>query len=369
MTGEITLRGKVLPIGGVKEKVLAAHRAGIKTIIMPKDNEKDLADIPKNVLDALNMYLVGHMDEVLKIAMAGPMPAAISPEVAVAGSRSRDGRHHHSLTQVGLGSKWARASRYCLAPVLLAQSAHSCPLYMQRAVRPLRSFSPRSFPATGMPEIAMVGRSNVGKSSLINALVKQKIARTSAAPGKTRLANYYLIESPTPQSSDPCIWSILPGYGYARGGHESVEAFEQLTQAYFDPSTREQRRIAGVLQLVDSRHPDLPQDAAGYAWLLAAQAPVAIVATKIDKLNRSEQATTLRDAEGDLRLPCPAGLGVRKATGSTRSGRLIRWWADRSSVSDLGCTHAISPIRPDGLAGLRNRLRHVGHGRVDRLGR
>jgi ATP-dependent Lon protease len=76
------LRGKVLPIGGVKEKVLAAHRAGIKTIIMPKDNEKDLADIPKNVLDHMNMYLVSHMDEVLKIAMAGPMPAAISPEVA-----------------------------------------------------------------------------------------------------------------------------------------------------------------------------------------------------------------------------------------------------------------------------------------------
>jgi ATP-dependent Lon protease len=82
MTGEITLRGKVLPIGGVKEKVLAAHRAGIKTIIMPKDNEKDLADIPKNVLDSLDMYLVGHMDEVLKIAMAGPMPAALTPDVA-----------------------------------------------------------------------------------------------------------------------------------------------------------------------------------------------------------------------------------------------------------------------------------------------
>jgi ATP-dependent Lon protease len=81
MTGEITLRGKVLPIGGVKEKVLAAHRAGIKTIIMPKDNEKDLADIPKNVLDSLDMYLVGHMDEVLKIAMAGPMPAALTPAV------------------------------------------------------------------------------------------------------------------------------------------------------------------------------------------------------------------------------------------------------------------------------------------------
>ena len=73
MTGEITLRGKVLPIGGVKEKVLAAHRAGIKNIVLPKDNEKDLADIPKNVLDTLNVYLVQTMDEVLKIALAGPL--------------------------------------------------------------------------------------------------------------------------------------------------------------------------------------------------------------------------------------------------------------------------------------------------------
>jgi ATP-dependent Lon protease len=82
MTGEITLRGKVLPIGGVKEKVLAAHRAGIKNIIMPKDNEKDLADIPKNVLDSMNMFLVSTMDEVLKIAMAGPMPAALPADTA-----------------------------------------------------------------------------------------------------------------------------------------------------------------------------------------------------------------------------------------------------------------------------------------------
>ena len=73
MTGEITLRGKVLPIGGVKEKVLAAHRAGLKNIIVPKDNEKDLADIPKNVLDTLGIYLVDHMDEVLKVALVDPV--------------------------------------------------------------------------------------------------------------------------------------------------------------------------------------------------------------------------------------------------------------------------------------------------------
>lgn len=82
MTGEITLRGKVLPIGGVKEKLLAAHRAGLTNIVLPKDNEKDLADIPKNVMDSLNIYMVETMDEVLKVALAAPLPAPLTAESA-----------------------------------------------------------------------------------------------------------------------------------------------------------------------------------------------------------------------------------------------------------------------------------------------
>jgi ATP-dependent Lon protease len=95
MTGEITLRGKVLPIGGIKEKVLAAHRAGVKNIILPRDNEKDLADIPKNVLDTLALHLVSTMDEVLKIALAEPLPTRI-PAAPVVGevADSTDARTH-----------------------------------------------------------------------------------------------------------------------------------------------------------------------------------------------------------------------------------------------------------------------------------
>src|SRR5688500_7911234 len=96
MTGEITLRGKVLPIGGVKEKVLAAHRAGVKNIVLPRDNEKDLADIPKNVLDTLDVHMVSTMDEVLKIALTEPLPASIpaAPVVADVTEPAGDHRPH-----------------------------------------------------------------------------------------------------------------------------------------------------------------------------------------------------------------------------------------------------------------------------------
>jgi len=97
MTGEITLRGKVLPIGGVKEKLLAAHRIGVTTIVLPRENEKDLADIPKVVLDVVAVELVEHMDEVLKIALAPPAPpteVAEPPVPPPALGDVRDGMTH-----------------------------------------------------------------------------------------------------------------------------------------------------------------------------------------------------------------------------------------------------------------------------------
>ncbi|MGC1968279.1 MAG: endopeptidase La [Candidatus Acidiferrales bacterium] len=82
MTGEITLRGKVLPIGGVKEKLLAAHRLGLRTIILPKDNEKDLADIPQEIQAQMSIHFVDSMDEVLQIALEHPLPIPGHPPVA-----------------------------------------------------------------------------------------------------------------------------------------------------------------------------------------------------------------------------------------------------------------------------------------------
>jgi ATP-dependent Lon protease len=83
MTGEITLRGKVLPIGGVKEKLLAAHRLGLNTIILPKDNEKDLADIPPEVQAKMSIHLVESMDEVLQFALERPLTVSGQTPVEV----------------------------------------------------------------------------------------------------------------------------------------------------------------------------------------------------------------------------------------------------------------------------------------------
>ena len=118
-------------------------------------------------------------------------------------------------------------------------------------------------PKDGLPELAMVGRSNVGKSSLINALVRKKLARTSAAPGKTRLANFYrVVVEPRP----PFYLVDLPGFGYARGGDQARDEFDALAADYFGARVRDPQ-FRGVFVLVDGRHPGLDSDRSAWNWL------------------------------------------------------------------------------------------------------
>src|SRR5689334_2354413 len=152
----------------------------------------------------------------------------------------------------------------------------------------------------------MVGRSNVGKSSLINVLVRRQLARTSATPGKTRLANFFRVQRET---GPPFYLVDLPGYGYARGGDASAREFQRLTDAYFaraegyglrateapakgnSSDSRPEPVAIGVLLLVDSRHPGLESDLEAWRWLTSSPATrgvawTNIVGTKVDKLTR-----------------------------------------------------------------------------------
>jgi GTP-binding protein len=163
------------------------------------------------------------------------------------------------------------------------------------------------FPKERLPELALAGRSNVGKSSLINALVRQKVARTSAAPGKTRLANFYRVS----REGAPAFYFVdLPGYGYARGGDEARREFAAITGEYFGAGERSSLR--GVLLLVDSRHPGLAADCAAGNWLQEQPAPHVVIATKVDKLTRSDRVRNVRELEQLHNGPV---LGVSVQTG------------------------------------------------------
>jgi GTP-binding protein len=198
-------------------------------------------------------------------------------------------------------------------------------------------------PRDGIPQIALAGRSNVGKSILLNVLCRRKIARTSAAPGKTRLVNVYratLEGGP----GGPGRWSVylvdLPGYGYARGGARSAAELASVAEAYLTAGGRlrparddgpdvaaqpspdvgaKRRTHAGaragpraVLLLIDSRHPGLDSDLAAARWLEEIGSEQRIVATKVDKLTRAERArnlATLKRTHGMAALPVSAESG------------------------------------------------------------
>ena len=171
------------------------------------------------------------------------------------------------------------------------------------------------FPRDALPEVTLVGRSNVGKSTLINALVRRPVARTSAAPGKTRLANFYRVQ----RGSGPGLYLVdLPGYGYARGGGASADEFNRLAEAYFarargasgldgladDPSSADvQEKDIAALLLVDARHPGLESDLDAWEWLKTQPCPRSIVGTKVDKLTRAERMRNTRQLESLFDVP------------------------------------------------------------------
>ena len=162
----------------------------------------------------------------------------------------------------------------------------------------------------GLAQVAFAGRSNVGKSSLLNALCRRSIARTSAAPGKTRLVNVYRA-SLEGGPGGAGRWSLylvdLPGYGYARGGEAARQELAEIAEVYLAGQTPR-----ATLLLVDSRHPGLDSDREAAEWLAGLGLDPLVVATKIDKLSRAERTRNLRELErnfGKAALPVSADSG------------------------------------------------------------
>lgn len=142
-----------------------------------------------------------------------------------------------------------------------------------------------------LPEVAFVGRSNVGKSSLLNALVGQRIAKISGTPGKTRAFNVFRI-------GDSHYFLDLPGYGYARAGKAQRTAFRGLVK-----HALRRERLSGVVWLLDIRHPPSADDRAMQDVLVEDETPVLAALTKGDKLTLSKRRTRERELRDDLGLP------------------------------------------------------------------
>lgn len=143
-------------------------------------------------------------------------------------------------------------------------------------------------------EIVFVGKSNVGKSSLINVLVKRKnLAFTSSKPGYTKLLNYYLVD-------DTFYLVDAPGYGYTISGSKHLDNFSKMMETYFDNPS-----LKGVVFLVDSRHKMSEDDKAFYDFILDKQIPFILIATKIDKLNQKEKSQmnkNIKEVFGDIKF-------------------------------------------------------------------
>jgi len=160
----------------------------------------------------------------------------------------------------------------------------------------LSAASPRNFPANRLPEIAFAGKSNVGKSSVINRLLQRKnFARVGDKPGKTVHVNYFVLDK-------KCYLVDLPGYGFAKVSQSEKDRWSKLMEDYFAAG----RIDLGVL-IVDYRHPPTNNDITMARWFLDSGCPFVVVANKMDKLKKSELEPNLAVIRRDLELSdgCP----------------------------------------------------------------
>ena len=171
----------------------------------------------------------------------------------------------------------------------------------------------KQFPEARLPEIAFVGKSNVGKSSLINALLgRRALARTSSAPGKTRTINFYNIDN-------ELYFVDLPGYGYAKVSRTEQQKWSAVIEAYL----KKRPTLKKILLLVDIRHEPGAGDRTMYEWLRYYQVPTIIVATKSDKLSRNQVAKAIGVIRRELR-PEP-GTAIIAFSSETKEGRDELW--------------------------------------------
>ena len=143
----------------------------------------------------------------------------------------------------------------------------------------ISAVGPKQYPKDQLPEIAFAGRSNVGKSSLINKFLNRKnLARTSSKPGKTQTMNYYRV------NGDQFYFVDLPGYGFAKVSQSVKEKWGKFIDEYLT----KRETLCGVIQLVDLRHPPTKDDIAMYDWLMHMHHDVLVVATKCDKISKGQ---------------------------------------------------------------------------------
>jgi GTP-binding protein len=174
---------------------------------------------------------------------------------------------------------------------------------------------PADFPRSGPPEVAFLGRSNVGKSSLLNRLAGRRgLARTSSTPGKTRLVHWYRIE----RSSGALALVDLPGYGWAKVSKAERRRWKELVEAYLD---RRAALRAAVL-LVDVRRELGPDETDLLAWLAERDVPVVLAITKIDKLKPMRRAASVRA----LRQAAGLAEGRVVATSAEKGSGIAELW-------------------------------------------